>query len=151
MSRRSIHSLWNLLFGQRSFSCPKARRQFLGRNRVHFEALEDRRVLATLFVDPNVPASGNIFSKINDAVAAAHSGDTIKVVAGTYNESIDVNKSLTLIGGQIRAAGEPTGRSIVAAVGADPFGFALDANNVTVKNFTIQDHTVRGILTNASF
>src|SRR5262249_15187279 len=49
-----------------------------------FEPLESRQMLtATLWVDPNVAPSGNIFAKISDAVAAAHSGDTIKVVAGT--------------------------------------------------------------------
>src|SRR4029079_241333 len=56
-----------------------------------------------------------------------------------------------LIGGQVRAAGEPTGASIVAAVGADPFGFKLDANNITLKNFTIQKETIQAIQTVGTF
>jgi putative cell wall-binding protein len=38
------------------------------------------------------------FSRISEAVAAASSGDRIEVSAGTYNEDVDVDKSLTLRG-----------------------------------------------------
>src|SRR5262249_13468562 len=103
---------------------------------------------ATLWVDPKVAPSGNIFSTIAAAVAAAHNGDTVKVVAGTYPEQLDVNKTLTLIGGQVRASSEPTGPSIVeAGLGA---AFKLLAANITVKNFTIQG-SIAGIETSSSF
>src|SRR5262245_2535024 len=110
--------------------------------RLRFEPLESRRMLATLWVDPNVVPSATIFSSISAAVAAAHTGDTVKVVAGTYNESVDVTKSLTLIGGQVRASGEPIGPSIVRGVGLFATAFKLDANNITVKNFTIQQTAI---------
>jgi parallel beta-helix repeat protein len=109
---------------------------------------------ATLWVDPNVAPSGNIFAKIGDAVAVAHSGDTIKVVAGTYAESVDVTKSLSIIGGQVRTAGEPAGPSIVSLlIGGGPqsaIGFSLDANNITIRDFTLKDENI-GIQTSASF
>jgi parallel beta-helix repeat protein len=106
---------------------------------------------ATLWVDPNVAPSGNIFTKIAEAVAAAHSGDTIKVVAGTYAESVDVTKSLSIIGGQVRVSNEPVGASVVTSIPpASGIGFSLDANGVTIKNFEIaQDHI--GIMTAANF
>jgi parallel beta-helix repeat protein len=120
----------------------------MSHRRLRFEPLEDRRVLATLWVDPHVAPTATIFSTISDAVAAAHNGDTVKVVRGTYSEAVDVNKTgLAIIGGQVRVSGEPTGPSIVAGIG---FAFQLDANSTTVKNFTIEDAT-SGINTNAGF
>jgi len=123
----------------------------LGR-RLRLERLEDRRVLATLWVDPSVAPTPTILSSISAAVAAAHSGDTIKVVGGTYQEQVDVTKSLTLIGGQVRVAGQ-SGASIIAP--SDPvtsmYGFKLDANKVKVKNFTIQNEMMDAIQTNGAF
>jgi len=122
------------------------------RRQLRFELLEDRRVLTTLWVDPSVPPTPILFSSISAAVAAAHSGDTIKVVGGTYQEQVDVTKPLTLIGSQVRVAGQ-SGASIVAP--SDPvtsmFGFKLDANHVTVKNFTIQNEMMDGIQTSGAF
>src|SRR6478752_2153600 len=146
MSRRSINPLWNSLLGRSRSSHPSARR-------LRFEPLETRRVLATLWVDPNVaPPMPTIFSSIGAAVTAAHSGDTIKVVAGTYFEQVTVNKPLTLIGGQVRAAGEPTGASIVTPLIPlfGGIGFVLQAHNVTVKYFTIKQETA-GIQTSPLF
>src|SRR5262245_12838340 len=89
----------------RNRSARNARRPALTLN-----ALEGRCVPATLFVDPNVAPSGSIFDSIGAAVTAAHSGDTIKVVAGTYRGIIDINKpGLQILGGQVRVSGEPTG------------------------------------------
>ena len=107
------------------------------RNRLGFEALEARQMLAaTLWVDPNVTATATIFTTIQAAVDAAKSGDTIKVVAGTYAIGADVNKSLTIIGGQVRVSGEPVGASIIYDPGAS--GFDLGANSITIKDFTIK-------------
>src|SRR5262245_48029073 len=120
----------------------------LGR-RLRLERLEDRRVLATLWVDPSVAPTPTILSSISAAVAAAHSGNTSNVVGGTYQEQVDVTKSLTLIGGQVRVAGQ-SGASIIAP--SDPvtsmYGFKLDANKVKVKNFTIQNEMMDAIQTN---
>ena len=120
------------------------------RNRLHFEVLEARHMLAaTLWVDPNATATGTIFSTIQAAVAAAKSGDTIKVVAGTYEESVDVTKTLTIVGSQVRIGGEPIGPSIIKT-SSPAIGFMLEANNITVKGFTIEQES-NGITTNADF
>jgi hypothetical protein len=84
------------------------RRPVLRPKKLRFESLEDRRMLATIWVDPYVapsPATKTtpaIYSTINDAVAGAKSGDTIKVMPGVYQSAadIDVNKTLTIIGGR---------------------------------------------------
>ncbi len=46
----------------------------------------------------NVRYVPNVYATISAAVAAASSGDTIRVFAGTYAEHVNVNKSLVLIG-----------------------------------------------------
>jgi len=148
MSSRFSKSATKRFASRVNTRCRFARRRGLG-----FEALEDRRVLATLWVDPNVnPPTAAIFSTIGAAVTAAHSGDTVKVVAGTYFEQVNVNKPLTLIGGQVRAVGEPTGASIVRPLIPlfGGIGFVLQANNVTVKNFTIRQETT-GVQTSPLF
>src|SRR5690348_7698571 len=65
------------------------------------DMLEDRRLLATLYVDDDhaqMPNAG--FTSIQAAVNAAHPGDTIRVSPGTYNESVTVDKQLTILGSQ---------------------------------------------------
>jgi len=130
------------------YSSTPLRRLSAGR-RLRFESLEDRRVLATLWVDPTVPNGKTIFTKIGDAVAAAHSGDTIKVVAGTYIESVNVDKSLTIIGGQVRVPNGSSGSSVLQSSVAF-IGFFLNANNITIRNFTVKFETA-GILANGAF
>src|SRR5262245_48612030 len=120
-----------------------------GKRPLQFESLEDRRMLATLWVDPTAPNGTTIFAKIGDAVTAAHSGDTIKVVAGTYLESVNVNKPLTLIGGQVRVPNGSNGSSVVQSSLAF-IGFFLNANNITIKNFTVKLE-IAAVLTNGAF
>ena len=55
----------------------------------------------TLWVDDDDPTCGGsspCYSTIQAAVAAAQSGDTIKVLSGTYNGPIVITKSVTLSG-----------------------------------------------------
>lgn len=121
--------------------CP--RRRF----RPTFDLLEDRRLLsATLWVDPSNPHD---FQSIGDAVAAAHSGDTIKVAPGTYPESLTVNVNipLTILGGQPH---NPTqhGPSVVQN---DGVAFTLNANGISLQGFTIEPYSaptgIAGIVT----
>src|SRR5262245_55236633 len=69
------------------------------RARPVLEALEDRVLLSTLLVDDDRAQFRNApFTTISAAVAAASPGDTIKVAPGLYQESVLVNKTLTLLG-----------------------------------------------------
>jgi len=75
---------------------------------------------------------------ITEAVAASNSGDQIDVCAGTYTETVTVNKFLTLRGAQAgvdaRArTGQP--ESVLNAPGG---GFNITTSNVTVDGFTVQ-------------
>src|SRR5947207_6412273 len=47
----------------------------------------------------SLPCTGT-YSTISAAVAAALPGDTIQVCPGTYNELVQVNKTLTILGAQ---------------------------------------------------
>src|SRR5262249_5124809 len=80
---------------------PTNRRPRPGRPRAGFrprlEGLEDRRVLATLFVNPSGVHNGmSAFTTIQAAVNAAHtSGDTISVDNGTYLEQVVLSNRFT--------------------------------------------------------
>jgi hypothetical protein len=77
----------------------------------------------------NVPAD---FDTIQAAVDAASEGDTIKVAAGTFSETVSITKDYITLEG----AGE--GNTIIDAGTQD--AVTIDsASNVTVKGFTIQN------------
>jgi parallel beta-helix repeat protein len=149
------------------------------RRLTRFESLEDRRVLAVLYVandagftdatNPGHPQTGdtvtwngggqftspvsgltfgsNAFDTINAAIAAAGTGDTIEVAPGTYSESVDVTKSVTLLGAQasVDARTGRTGASESIVDGKDLGGgqrstaFYVTANDVTIDGFTIKN------------
>jgi parallel beta-helix repeat protein len=137
------------LFGNR-----KAARGRSGRpsqkHRLLLEPLEDRSLMSVLLVDPQIAPRGGAFATISAAVNAAHNGDTINVVPGTYHEGVDVTKSVTIIGGVHFGLGiGQFGPSIVLANPAST-GFAFDANNITVENFTISQEA-DAIRTDAAF
>ena len=72
--------------------------------------------------------AGN-FTKIQDGVDAAEPGETIYVYNGTYFENVVIDKSIILIG-------EDKDSTIIDGRGVGNT-IKVNANNVTIKNFTI--------------
>ena len=101
-----------------------------------------------LIVDDNMACPGASFTTIQSAVNAAASGDTIRVCAGTYPETVTISKTLTLLGAQsgvdarTRAAA-PGSESVVHGAGG---GFNIVASNVVINGFTIEDASGPGIV-----
>jgi len=80
------------------------------------------------------------YCTIGAAVAAASPGDTIMVAAGIYNESVAVDKTLTLKGAQ--AGVDARGRSGPESVINNSCGpVQIMADNVVIDGFTIQGST----------
>ncbi|MFL6590328.1 MAG: DUF4394 domain-containing protein, partial [Chthoniobacterales bacterium] len=87
---------------------------------------------------------GTIQAAINDAQTL--SGHTIVVNAGTFNEFVTVNKSLTLLGARsgtdardpLRGSFETVVRGAVSA-GGRTTAFRITVDNVTLDGFTVQD------------
>jgi len=80
----------------------------------------------TWTVDDNGPAN---FTKIQDAINNASSGDTVFVHTGIYHENVVINKTITLVGEDSNSTiidGNETGDVI-----------HIIANDVTVKGFTV--------------
>jgi parallel beta-helix repeat protein len=72
-----------------------------------------------------VPTNGTIQAAINNA----SSGDTIIVPSGTYRESLNINKSLSIFG-------ENRTTTIIDGDGAD-YVISISSNNVTIEGLTI--------------
>jgi parallel beta-helix repeat protein len=86
---------------------------------------------ATLTVDDS---DGADYTTIQDAVNNASNGDTIRVFDGTYNENVDVNKRLALIG---------NGSDLVTVQAFDLNDqiFEVTVDWVTVTGFTVTGAT----------
>ena len=87
----------------------------------------------------SLPCTGT-YSTISAAVAAAGPGDTIQVCPGMYNELVQVNKTLTILGAQsgvdARTRAVPvTSESVVSNGDGD---FQILADKVVIDGFTIQ-------------
>ncbi len=81
-------------------------------------------------------------------------GDVIEVCAGTYTESIYINKEVKLYGANVGKAGNDGSRgaeTIILTDGAETELVVVDANNVVFDGFVVDGTTVGGnVLTNTS-
>jgi parallel beta-helix repeat protein len=107
--------------------------------RPRLDTLEDRRLLATFTVDDDGPTGPTQFNTIQEAVDAAFANgparDTINVKAGTYNENVFVNTTVT-----IQAKGAATVDPVDDGIlGVPVYGFDLEANDIVIKGFRIGD------------
>ncbi len=95
----------------------------------------------TIIVDNDlVQCPTATFTSISAAVAVATAGDTIKVCAGTYNELVQVNKTLTILGAQATVDARTRAVPVTSesVVGTGDGAFQILANNVVIDGFTIE-------------
>jgi hypothetical protein len=78
--------------------------------------------------------TSDCFNTLVTAVAAASSGDTIKIENGNYTESSTVN----IGGGKDGLVIEGESESGVVITNTANYGFSVTADNVTIKNVTIE-------------
>jgi len=78
----------------------------------------------------NSDGSGN-FTTIQEAINTVNLGDYIYVINGTYNENVDVNKTVWLVG-------EKQEITVIDGGGTETV-VNITANNVVLSNFTIQN------------
>ncbi len=101
---------------------------------------------SALMVDSALNSTANTINvlsnnaSIQQAVSLAKDsgGTTVNVASGTYNESVNVNKSVVLKGAKAGVAGSAAGRGINETI-IDPSspGFLVTANDVTIDGFTV--------------
>ena len=97
---------------------------------------------------PGANAFKTIQYAINDARVLG--GDTINVAAGTYNEALLIDKSLTLLGAKAgvdaRTRDTSTGESILDGTGLiGAKGIIIKSVDVTVRGFEIRNFPCEGI------
>jgi hypothetical protein len=109
------------------------------------------RAAATIFVRPDgsdILCNGTVnvsaasapncaFATIQKGVNSVDPGGSVNVAAGTYNENVNVNKTIALRGAQVGVdartrTGTPASESILSN------GLYASANNVLIDGFTIQ-------------
>jgi nitrous oxidase accessory protein NosD len=89
---------------------------------------------ADIFVDDDgVECPDADYTTIQAAVDAADPGNTIRVCAGTYAESVNVNKDVDLRG----ATGNGTGEGVCEAVQADTTYTIVDPPGTTAPGFNV--------------
>jgi hypothetical protein len=91
-------------------------------------------------VKADITVGEDSIDTIQDAIDAAQAGDTIYVPAGTYNETVTINKLVKLYG----AFGDVNGSDASRGVGGETIlvgGIRLlnPADGTTIDGFTIQD------------
>ena len=103
--------------------------------------IEDQRVspavLSVVYVDASTSYASDLggkyhpYSTISPAITRVVAGGKINVAAGTYDEDVNLTKSLSMLGA---GAASTTIRGIIGGDGAT---VRINASNVTVAGFTI--------------
>jgi Protein of unknown function (DUF1565)/RTX calcium-binding nonapeptide repeat (4 copies) len=70
--------------------------------------------MATFIVNPDGTAD---FTTIQAAIDAASAGDTIQVVAGTYDEDLDIHTAVAIVGAHVGVVGTGASRDAAGGVG----------------------------------
>ncbi len=86
---------------------------------------------------------------IQEAIDAADPGDTLYVARGSHNESLIINKEITLLGdyGDIYAAGTGPTPPVLDGTGLSGApGILVTAGNVTIRGFVIKNFDSGGIV-----
>ena len=102
-------------------------------NRSLLGHLERRELLAA-----HIVGSTASYATIQAAVNAAAAGAVIDVDAGTYGETVTVNKSLTIRGAQAGVDARTRSTASESIVYATQTAFYVGANDVTIDGFTIE-------------
>jgi len=79
-----------------------------------------------------------MYEKIQEAVDGAADGNTLEVCPGEYHENVDVNKKLTI------RSKEGRDKTMVDAADKNDHVFAVSADDVTIRGFTIRGATGEG-------
>ena len=96
---------------------------------VYMGVVDGSTVLAgSAYIDDPAINGTTYYGMIQDAIDSAADGDTINVAAGSYNENLTVNKSLTLLG-----AG--SGTTTVTAGSPTVSVFTVTTSNVNISGF----------------
>jgi parallel beta-helix repeat protein len=87
--------------------------------------------ICTFYLPVHNVTQDTYYFTIQPAVNAANNGDVIQVAAGTYDEDVNINKSLSLIGASAAST------TIRGVIGGDGATVRVAASNVTVAGFTL--------------
>ena len=89
----------------------------------------------------SLPCTGT-FPTIQSAIIAANPGDTISVCPGTYNESVTIDRTLTLLGAQNGVDARTRSGANESIINAACSPVQIVADNVILDGFTVQGSTM---------